>query len=651
MRKFRRVTVIVLITISLLLGACSSSENKSSTKKSDKKTTKTVGGVVTLTPLFYSETANGTPVGGSAEMQIELRETKSNNISVAISDDEVQGSGDQWEASAWNAMAVSTLVTGASLDKRQFQVDASGYIDGPSAGALMTVGAISLIRGDKINDDVTMTGTINPDGTVGPVGGIEYKLEGAKKAGKTTVLIPGGQLREPDENGDIVDLKEIGDDVGVDVIEVADIYEAYEEFTGKELPKFEGEKSKLTNSQESSMDKVYKKYAKKYDKLVGDFLDDPAIKQSIIDNGFDELLTSAENSFAEAKDFSDDDMPAAAISSIREAYSLALGVDWGIKLINQISVNGAASGIDTINELDQEVVDAFEDFNEDLSKVNAKTLNDAEVLIDSYGILTIATALEQSGLDGINNNLDQSGSIAVSETEFGYSLGLGITKIANALAGIEIQQDLVKVMDEDSSKIKNDVDVETVAKFFRQGADANLEAFKSIIISDVMASANVDEAGAFSLLAKADPSVEIVYNAQQIGHNAKELFGNNDNLGYAELGAAVEVYARSSELVAKYYSLGTPKLVDGQISIVSFRSNKAYKNAKNLAVDQANGVYSVLEDVGYDSYSIVSETELGSIESTTEPSDAIRGLRHYWKGFVFGRVLSYIGGFPTKGLN
>lgn len=650
MRKFHKSIAILLIVISLLLGACSSDDKKSSSKKSDKKTTKTVGGTVTLTPLFYSETSSG-PVGGSGEMQIELRETQSKNISVAISDDEVQGSGDQWEASAWNAMAVSTLVTGASLDKRQFQVDASGYIDGPSAGALMTVGAISLIRGDKINDDVTMTGTINPDGTVGPVGGIEYKLEGAKKAGKSTVLIPGGQLREPDENGDIVDLKVIGDDVGVDVIEVADIYEAYEEFTGKELPKFEGSEPELTKSQENAMNKVYKKYAKKYDALLDDFSTDPLKSQSITANGFSDLLSSAEASYQDAKDFSNQDKPAAAISRIRESYSLALGVDWGIKLVDRLNAQGAASGIDVINELDKEVVDLFEDFNDDLSKVNVKTLNDAELLIDSYGIMTVATAIEQSGLDGVNANLDEAGGIVVSETEFGYSLGLGVSRIANALAGLEIQQDLIKEVETDSSDISDDIKVETVAKFFRQGADSNLEAFKSIIVSDVMTSANVDEAGAFAILAKIDPNIEVVFNSQKIGHAAKELFGNNDNLGYAELGAAVEVYARSSELMAKYYSLGDPSLVDGQITIDKFRSKKAYSNAENLALEQLDGVYTVLADQGYDSYSIVGEDQLGSIEDSTVPSDAIRGLRHYWKGFVFGRVLSYIGGFPTKGLN
>lgn len=79
-------------------------------------------------------------------MIIELRETKSDNITVAISDDEVQGSGDQWEASAWRPKqsTVSALMMAFFSEiKTQFQLMLLAFIDGPSAGALMTVGAFT----------------------------------------------------------------------------------------------------------------------------------------------------------------------------------------------------------------------------------------------------------------------------------------------------------------------------------------------------------------------------------------------------------------------------------------------------------------------------------------------------------------------------
>ncbi len=67
-----------------------------------------------------------------------------------------------------------------------------GKVDGPSAGALMTIGVLAAVRGDTPKPDAAMTGTINPDGTIGPVGGIRFKIEGAAEKGMKLVLIPAG---------------------------------------------------------------------------------------------------------------------------------------------------------------------------------------------------------------------------------------------------------------------------------------------------------------------------------------------------------------------------------------------------------------------------------------------------------------------------
>ena len=66
-------------------------------------------------------------------------------------------------------------------------------VDGPSAGGAMTVLLISEIRGKSINDKILMTGTIEPDGMIGRVGGIAEKAEVAGKYGAKTFLVPQGQ--------------------------------------------------------------------------------------------------------------------------------------------------------------------------------------------------------------------------------------------------------------------------------------------------------------------------------------------------------------------------------------------------------------------------------------------------------------------------
>lgn len=64
-------------------------------------------------------------------------------------------------------------------------------VDGPSAGALMTLLTISAIdSNNRLNDSITLTGTIDNEGNIGPIGGILEKAKAAETGGKTLFLIP-----------------------------------------------------------------------------------------------------------------------------------------------------------------------------------------------------------------------------------------------------------------------------------------------------------------------------------------------------------------------------------------------------------------------------------------------------------------------------
>lgn len=68
--------------------------------------------------------------------------------------------------------------------------------DGPSAGIASATAIISSLTGIKTRKDVAMTGEVDLYGNVLPIGGVKQKLEGARKAGAATVLIP--VQNEPD---------------------------------------------------------------------------------------------------------------------------------------------------------------------------------------------------------------------------------------------------------------------------------------------------------------------------------------------------------------------------------------------------------------------------------------------------------------------
>ncbi len=66
-------------------------------------------------------------------------------------------------------------------------------VDGPSAGAAITLALISLISNKTLDMSLYITGTINPDGSIGMVGGILEKGVAAAENGGETFIVPHGQ--------------------------------------------------------------------------------------------------------------------------------------------------------------------------------------------------------------------------------------------------------------------------------------------------------------------------------------------------------------------------------------------------------------------------------------------------------------------------
>jgi len=121
----------------------------------------------------------------------------------------------------------------------------SPVIGGPSAGGIMTVATISLLENWEMDNRTVMTGMINPDGSIGPIGGIPQKIDAANSVGATHFLIPKGQgtyteMVATTVNGWITTVKPVTrniadyamDNYGITVTEVADVNEALNNFTG-----------------------------------------------------------------------------------------------------------------------------------------------------------------------------------------------------------------------------------------------------------------------------------------------------------------------------------------------------------------------------------------------------------------------------------
>ena len=100
--------------------------------------------------------------------------------------------GSMAKDSVFNAASVIRRIT--EQDIRDYDVHVNivggGKIDGPSAGAAITVCIISALLKKPIRQDIAITGEISLRGNIKPVGGIFEKIYGARRKGIKLVAIP-----------------------------------------------------------------------------------------------------------------------------------------------------------------------------------------------------------------------------------------------------------------------------------------------------------------------------------------------------------------------------------------------------------------------------------------------------------------------------
>ena len=164
------------------------------------------------------------------------------------------------QGSARLAAMVTSDVLGIDQRKYDFYyiIDIpSPIIGGPSAGGALTVATIASVNNWTLKPGVVMTGMINPDESIGPVGGIPFKLEAVAASNATIFLIPEGQSEFTIQKDiatsnqpfifyetieETIDLVKRGKELNVTVREVSTIHDAVFAFTGHEIkkPVYEG---------------------------------------------------------------------------------------------------------------------------------------------------------------------------------------------------------------------------------------------------------------------------------------------------------------------------------------------------------------------------------------------------------------------------
>ncbi len=120
--------------------------------------------------------------------------------------------GSMAKDSVFNAASVIRNLTDKDIKDYDIHVNVigGGKIDGPSAGAAITICIISSLLNKPIRQDLAVTGEISLQGKIKPVGGIFEKIYGARRMGIKFVLIPKDNEKEIPLNTEDIDVKVIG---------------------------------------------------------------------------------------------------------------------------------------------------------------------------------------------------------------------------------------------------------------------------------------------------------------------------------------------------------------------------------------------------------------------------------------------------------
>lgn len=180
-------------------------------------------------------------IGNCSRIDFEYKKTdKKEPLYIGYREDTPAGTGEVIKGSLWLAGITAALQRNASMSGVKITIDFKDYTDGPSAGGIICLAILTAMDGRTMPADFAMTGTIMPDGTIGLVGGIQYKLKAAGKAKIKRVCIPAGKRFEEDyKTHQEVDLDQIARDNGIELFYVKNIQEAYCIMHGLAMPKQE----------------------------------------------------------------------------------------------------------------------------------------------------------------------------------------------------------------------------------------------------------------------------------------------------------------------------------------------------------------------------------------------------------------------------
>ncbi len=591
---------------------------------------------VVVNVLTYGKAADGSAVGHCSPVTISADGNANGSARVGFFESEVGGTGDQWRSAGWMAAVTAAMLT--DFDPRTMRVsfEYEGRIDGPSAGALMTCGVLAAVRGDKVRADAAMTGTINPDGSIGPVGGISHKISGAAAKGMNLILIPGSVRFDTDANGERIDLVEHGDNLGVKVVGVFDVYHAYKLLTGVELPRDpEAHTPQVTLAAQKEIRKKISVWYDRYEQSLTSFMElknTAALSQEVINlyqQGVDSIKRSDEL-------FEEGEFTAALWDRIFAAVCGYLALETG-----RCRYTYATRGYDGLLERLQN----NEWLETEVNRVSARMKNETPRSLDQLSVYLIAcdafvegVALQRLAKQVLENAPEEESEEALA------LVGAAAENQIIAWLDLKLASDYLDLAaGYEGKKIPEDAPWRQAGDYLRRASSANLAVFDAVIVEPAAQQLSVAGSEMRVRLMFRDRNYAILRAAEQfVFPELSRYFGDGDALGYAYLSTSLYTHIRAAGLLAKYYSLDAELNDTGYV--IGVGRERTLAEWLTFSEDQARRSIALLQENGVDASPCAQMYGIARVKSRRDLTQQMEGLVGFWSADMHARVIRLVSG-------
>ena len=600
--------------------------------------------------VWFAGQPGPTATGGTAAARIRVGPNKAGTVSVGVSEEFAGGGGNQWRTATWLAAFNATRMLGASLADYEFNVHVGGHTDGPSAGMITTSTMLALIRRKALRTDTTMTGTINPDGTAGPVGGIVQKMEGAKRDGLARFGFPIGCRNHKDmATGENVDLMVVGQRLGLEVREISDVYEAYEFLTGDKLPRTEpiAETEMEPGPQTQALLRAkLAGWKSRLDREIG------SLKQEVKATGvpsevYGPLLAEAEKHFETAQR---DERNGFLMPALDGFVQTAIRVSVANRLTTAFvqMVRRDLNGLIQANRTAATVKGEVEAFGQQLEvKAQAKTRGGQVNTTAAFTTYVEARAANMIADDFVNaanailNGL-QSGQIQATPQNLATLMervALPTLFYDVSRVFLEFAKDLQDLIaEEGDAKPLSSAAVDRTVAGYASASTAVLAYFDALITQEVAKGKGLSMEEAQAVIANKESEYYLARKANLLSEYTGRA-GVSDGVKLMRLAAASSAFLSGAKLVNKWYSLGGSFDKEGGVVLENRRAltaqlDLARRNARESAA-RAKASAGFVPTPARLAYQVANARREGSDD------DKLTALAAYWQASFWSDLASF----------